>query len=261
VNLTALRTRARKLLKESIAQCGIEIRRVPRSLLKNSDDMLLPTLEHLALRRQLDLGGEPFYFLQIGAYDGRTGDPIFLCARKYGWHGMLVEPQPRYFEALRTNYGPAPDLVFKNVAVSDRREQRLLYTIREDSNRQSHWAPQMASFDKGYLLGQGFMEEDLAAVAVECVTVDDLLDELPSARLDLLQIDVEGYDFEVLRRFNFDRCKPSIVRFEHKHISRRDHDSSVRLLLRHGYQIAVEREGDTMAWLRRSTETPSQCSS
>lgn len=212
--------------------------------------MLRPTLDDGVAQRLLELGDDPFVFLQIGAFDGKTGDPLCRYVEKFHWHGVLVEPQPRYFAALQKNYASAPNLIFKNVAVSDRRETRYLYTVLGDSVHQSEWAPQMASFDKDYLLREGFRESDLTATVVQCVTLDDLLDEVPHDRLDLLQIDVEAYDYEVLRRFNFERCRPRIVRFEHKHLGRSDHDAAVRLLLDHGYHVAVEPAGDTLACWR-----------
>jgi len=58
-------------------------------------------------------------------------------------------------------------------------------------------------------------------------------------RVDLLQVDVEGYDAEVVRMFDFDRWRPSIVNFEHTHLSPRDHESAMRHLVSHGYQIAT----------------------
>jgi FkbM family methyltransferase len=246
----AVYRRARAVVRGAFARFGLQIRRVPPSLLRAPDETLCPALEHLVAMRQLQLGAEPFTFLQIGAFDGKTGDPIFDFVKRFGWRGLLVEPQPAYFRALKENYRALNTLIYKNVAVSDRRETRPLYTIREDSPRQSQWAPQMASFDREYLLGEGFADDDLATITVECVTTDDLLDELGTDLLDLLQIDVEGHDYEVLQSFNFSRCKPAIVRFEHKHLSRADHDASVRLLLREGYQVAPERAGDTLAWRR-----------
>ena len=39
-----------------------------------------------------------FYFIQIGANDGRDRDPLNHVIRKYGLRGLLVEPLPSTFD-------------------------------------------------------------------------------------------------------------------------------------------------------------------
>lgn len=43
----------------------------------------------------------------------------------------------------------------------------------------------------------------------------NLLREMGITRVDLLQIDTEGYDYEVLRTFPFDLSLPVLICFEH----------------------------------------------
>jgi hypothetical protein len=40
------------------------------------------------------------FFVQIGANNGLTDDPIRQFVTKYHWHGVLVEPQPQVFQQL-----------------------------------------------------------------------------------------------------------------------------------------------------------------
>ena len=47
---------------------------------------------------------------------------------------------------------------------------------------------------------------------------DTLLDRHHVKKIDLLQIDVEGYDYELLKSFNFERIKPQLIRYEHRHL-------------------------------------------
>jgi hypothetical protein len=67
--------------------------------------------------------------------------------------------------------------------------------------------------------------------------------------VDLLYIDAEGYDFELLKVFDFDRLAPEIVRFEHVGLSRGEWDEAVRLLAHHGYRT-VREEYDTTGYRR-----------
>src|SRR5580698_10060540 len=45
------------------------------------------------------------FFLQIGAHDGLTKDPIAPLVRQHHWRGLLVEPQKQVFAQLIKNYG------------------------------------------------------------------------------------------------------------------------------------------------------------
>jgi hypothetical protein len=41
------------------------------------------------------------FFLQVGANDGLMDDPIHFLVRKYGWCGVLLEPDRSFSSALK----------------------------------------------------------------------------------------------------------------------------------------------------------------
>jgi FkbM family methyltransferase len=206
-------------------------------------------LEHLIALRLLE--GTDLFVVQIGAFDGCTGDQIHKWITRYGWPGILVEPQPRYFTELQRTYVAQSGLTLRNVAISDKRETRTLYTIRDDVLGLPEWAPQVASFDRAVVDRHGLRgpdgEDIVAPYEVQCVPLSDLLRGVD--HIDVLQIDVEGYDAEIIRMFDFDTYRPRIVRFENRHLARPDHDGAVRRLLDHGYLVALTGP-DTIAWRR-----------
>ncbi len=59
------------------------------------------------------------FFLQIGAHDGVSYDPIHHYVRQYHWNGLLVEPQPAIFQKLKQNYAGEKQLLFENSAVAN----------------------------------------------------------------------------------------------------------------------------------------------
>ena len=67
-------------------------------------------------------------------------------------------------------------------------------------------------------------------------------------RFDFLQIDTEGYDYEVIKSVPFDRCKPKIIQYENKHISDTDHRMWGSLLIEQGCTVVVY-DGDALAYL------------
>ena len=96
----------------------------------------------------------------------------------------------------------------------------------------------------GHHAGSGIR---IGGTPVRCLTFDDLLADVDY--VDLLYIDAEGYDFELLKLFDFDRLAPEIVRFEHVGLSQGEWDEAVRLLAHHGYRT-VREEDDTSGYRR-----------
>jgi hypothetical protein len=83
---------------------------------------------------------------------------------------------------------------------------------------------------------------------VRSLTFATLLKEIGRERVDLLQIDTEGYDAELLRLFDIPSRKPPIVRFEHTNLDRQDYEYCLTLLVDQGYRIAIC-GADTLAYL------------
>jgi FkbM family methyltransferase len=229
----------------------VRLERAPKALLGRRERELTPSLEHVAAHRMLERD-VAFFFVQIGAFDGVSGDPLHRLIVRHGWRGVLAEPQREHFERLEDTYRRQPGLTLRQVAVADRRGVRTLYTVapRDDHPQ---WAPQVASFDRAQVMRHAGsmpgLAERVQPVQVHCVTLDDLLGEAPDGVVDLLQIDVEGYDAELIRMLDLERWQPAIVRFEHKHLSRRDHDAAVQRLLDHDYRVGIEPGGETLAIL------------
>jgi FkbM family methyltransferase len=243
------------LLGRLLAFRGLALRQLPRTVIDRPESELKIGFEHVVTHRMAHQS--EFFFVQIGAFDGQAGDPIHRFVTTYGWRGILVEPQKRYFSRLIATYGDQPNLVFRNVAVGERREKKILYKIREGVPGLPAWAPQAASFDRSTVLSHREIIPDLEKLIdteeVDCITLDDLLGEVPVPEIDLLQIDVEGYDHEIIRMLDFGRFAPSIIRFEHKHLSPRDYEASLQRLVRHGYRVAQEGP-DTLAYRSRPAE-------
>lgn len=197
--------------------------------------MLQIDLDYVVAHRMLH--SPLFYFVQIGAFDGRSGDPIYEHVRRHGWRGVLVEPQPYYFGQLKAAYEHVPGLLLRNVAISRQRGTRPIYKVK-DRPGLPFWAPQLASFNRS-LVQAHFPDLDLDETWVECITLDDLLIEADSDHIDLIQIDVEGYDAQIIELLDLDRWKPAIVNFEHKHLSPADYATALDKLIAHGYRLTA----------------------
>jgi FkbM family methyltransferase len=189
---------------------------------------------------------EDFFVLQVGACDGVMADPIHKWIKKYNWRGILVEPQQNEFERLRINYRDNSKLSFENVAIAGADGLRPFFRVK-DERIEAEWQRGVASL----VATPKFVREDMVVTEmVRCITFNTLLNRHHVERIDLLQIDVEGYDYELLKSFDFERIRPRLIRYEHLHLTGSDRRSCRTYLKREGYEI-LEMKYDTGAILRR----------
>jgi FkbM family methyltransferase len=177
---------------------------------------------------------EDFTFLQVGAFDGVSNDPIHGIVREFGIRGLIVEPQRDAFEMLRRNYADHPQVLLVNAAVSVQEGTRDFFTVKDSSE-------QVASFDRNHLLKSGVPAERIVCTNIRCHTLDGLRLQHGFRTFDLVQIDAEGYDFEIIKTIDFGAASPSLIRFEHIHLSERDCTECVRMLAQQGYRFLSEK--------------------
>jgi FkbM family methyltransferase len=189
----------------------------------------------LAVRRTAAERGENFFFVQIGALDGVTADPIYRYVREYHWNGLLVEPQPEAFEHLLQNYSAEPQLQFVNAAIGHDHGNAALYTIP------CHGRPTvlqgMASFDARLIRRQLSRRVPIIRRTVPTLPLQSLLARYGVVAIDLLQIDVEGFDYEVIKMVDFEMLHPRIIHYEHIHLSEVDRRACQKLLAGQGYRL------------------------
>ncbi len=193
------------------------------------------------------------FFLQVGAFDGTSGDPLSPLIEKHSLTGVLVEPQREFFDRLCSNYarfGPSR-FTFVNAAVGAKDGTSPLYKIKPWPNA-PEWVHQHASFDRDTVMKLRnvipHVESLIEVEHVRSLTFTTLFKEIGREQVDLLQIDAEGYDAELLRLFDIPRRKPAIVRFEHINLNKQDQERCLTLLVDQGYRIAIC-GADTLAYL------------
>ncbi len=211
-----------------------------------------PSLEILDLLQFVlaDYGKtDDFFFVQIGAFDGVTADPIYELVRSQNWHGVLVEPQVEAFERLQENYAGQDGLQFFNVAICDHDGEIELFT-RPDGMVQA------ASLERHLMKKPGRRGRQVVARCVTAWTLATLLEKAAApSQIDLLQIDAEGMDYRIIRSIDFQRIRPAVIRYEHMVLRERDRNACLELLAGHGYRFLLE-DSDTTAYLGRNPSAP-----
>ena len=181
------------------------------------------------------------FFIQVGANDGLQADLIHHFVRRYRWSGVSVEPVPQFFEALVKNYAGADGLIFEKKAIAEQEGWLPIYRLRDDNDHLPEWHRGLASFDRQTILSHETeipgIENYIIEEMVEAVSVPTLLARHAVARIDLVLIDTEGYDYKVLKQFDFVKYRPELVIYENKHLSPDECAASINLLEAAGYRI------------------------
>ncbi len=192
---------------------------------------------------------QKFFFIQVGANDGVTGDDLRKYILQYKWHGVLVEPVPYVFERLKNNYKGVENLEFLNCAIGIETATSKFYSISEtDSNGQNLFdayadfkIDQLSSFNKETILKHEYMHPDFKNLIVETeiptLGINELLFKYPNQTIDLLQIDIEGFDFELLDALDLGNKAPGILIFEHQHMPESKYREILRKLKSYHYQF------------------------
>jgi FkbM family methyltransferase len=184
-------------------------------------------------------------FVQIGSNDGIKLDPLraHILARR--WRGVLVEPIPYLYAQLKANYAAcAGRLVFENVAIATTEGTLPFYHLARVADAKAaglpNWYDALGSFRRDVIAAHVSVipdiERRIVEVAVPAITFDTLCRRNGLARIDLLHMDTEGYDFELLKSIDFTRHRPVLVIYEHTHLSRADQAAARAYLEGHGYE-------------------------
>jgi len=178
------------------------------------------------------------FFVEFGATNGVEASNTFLLEKEFGWHGILVEPNVVYHEALDRN---------RNCII----DKRLVWDVSGEEI-------DFLSMDESYI---SVAKEDLRLLEVDVarrsrvdvvksISLDDLLHDYASPEvIDFLSIDVEGSEFRILKSF-FERNNFKVRLFVIEHNWRDDAHKLKGLLEEQGYELVHENLSHRDFWFR-----------
>ena len=249
-----MKAKVKRVAQRALRRGNFELVKKPRVLLDTPRAELLVSLDMVA-RNLAYLNGGELKFVQVGANDGIMADPLRHLILQHGWSGILLEPQPDLFEQLTENYREQPQLILKNAAIDRKDGEKMLYRARADyfANFQRkdelEWVKGAASFDRAALESIPHIDGYIEEVPVQAISFDSLFEQTDFGHVHLLQIDTEGFDYEIIKMFDIAQRKPEIVHFEHKMLSQRDLSNCLKMLIKLGYLLTQIGGEDTLAYL------------
>jgi len=169
--------------------------------------------------------------VQVGANDGETGDALRRYIANSAWTGLLIEPHPEAFASLQRLYVNAGDRI-KLVNKAITQHQATVELLEPDTRFGSQTATIVP--DSGWAKSCPIKR----TFQVEGIPLSTLLKEHDMQRVDVLQIDVEGYDFEAMTTLDFSVTRPSLISYEDRHFfPPKKRTEVVNFLRERGYKV------------------------
>ncbi|XP_042884920.1 uncharacterized protein LOC122261384 [Penaeus japonicus] len=155
------------------------------------------------------------FFLEAGALDGYYQSNTFFLERDYNWTGLLVEPNPVFFQSLLTRHRRAwaTDLCLGTKPYPVKTE---FWVHTGPDPEQSLIAASRSGLLKEHL--ENYEKEGLesgSVVEVNCVPAISILSALNVTQIDLFSLDIENAELDVMQWFPFDRVHVEVLVVEH----------------------------------------------
>ena len=187
------------------------------------------------------------FFVEAGANNGLAQSNTLYFEKYYGWKGVLVEPIPELADQCRKN---RPGSVVENAALVP-----FDFGARSIAMRYCG----LMSLVKGAMKSEA---EDLSHVKIGCEiqkitsyevqvparTLTSVLDQYQVGGIDLMSLDVEGFELNVLRGLDLDKYRPKFILVEARF------REEINSHLKPYYEVAAElSEHDVLYQVRSST--------
>jgi len=183
-------------------------------------------------------------FVMIGANDGTTEDPISeILLADSRWRGVLIEPVPYCFRRLATTFHDSQRFALEQVAIGKAAGVASLYYVDESavdkSGNRPFWFDQVGSFDRDHVLKHvgAALGQRIVECSVEVCLLSDILRKHNIDGIHFLQIDTEGYDYEIVKTLDLANHAPSAILVEHSHLPSTDKEEMLNLLRANGYKV------------------------
>ena len=149
-------------------------------------------------------------FLDIGACYPITISNTYHFETFKGWNGLAIEPDPTYYKL----FSEGRKCIVENVAI-------------HPTETEMWYKP----------LNNLVESKDDDSIRVECARLDTLLEKHNITKVDLISIDVEGYEEQVWSSFDWKKYSPEVMIVEHTEMGQYNDGFAKKLLADPDYEL------------------------
>jgi len=181
---------------------------------------------------------ETIHFIQIGS-NNQICWPIEAYINER-WQSVLIEPITKKAEELRKKYHES-NFSIENIAISDKNEKKVFYSI-EAGNDSPSWVSYLSSFKTFNIewLKENYKDIKINELILDTLTYKDIVKKYNLKKVNILQIDTEGYDFKILNSIDLTKFDIDLIIFESKHLSKFEKSKIRNLAKRNNYAFFEE---------------------
>jgi FkbM family methyltransferase len=154
------------------------------------------------------------FFIEAGANDGFAQSNTYYFEKHLGWQGILVEPIPElYRKCVRQR---PKSIVFNCALVSADYEDETVKMMYSNLMSLVKGARKSEIADLEHIRrGMQIQKlEETYEIEVPARTLTSILDKVNIEKIDILSLDVEGYELNALRGFDFSKYQPKYILVE-----------------------------------------------
>eukprot|EP00122_Pirum_gemmata_P007401 Pgem_evm1s6793 len=154
-------------------------------------------------------------FVEIGGYDGVTGSNTYYMEKNLNWTGLVVEPNP---EAYKKCVQSRPRSVVIDKAIYEYDHSEIEFRIpvgREIEGGQGQLSAMVDHIRPDNLWKFKDSYDQSNVITVKTVNINTLLKNTGLKHIDYLSLDVEGYELDILKQWDFCRFPVDFLTVEH----------------------------------------------
>jgi FkbM family methyltransferase len=163
------------------------------------------------LAQHLDFDGG--FFIEAGANDGRRYSNTLYFEKYQSWSGLLIEPIPELARQCRLN---RPNCIVENAALvpADYEQETIDMRYCDLMSLVKGGMKSREEEDEHIRLGVECQSVETHELTVAARALSDILDQHGIAEIDLLSLDVEGFELAALKGLDLDRHRPRFMLVE-----------------------------------------------
>jgi FkbM family methyltransferase len=184
-------------------------------------------------------------FIQVGGAADPQRDPLQEIVLRSQWHGVVVEPIPRFADQLKSIYAPTSRVSVEQAAIASADGEQPFYydslSLPGPGTPMGGGSRAAGALCREILYFPGTYHADLDESVVEVVTptltFQSLCDRHGIERVDVLRIDTAGDEAEILAQVDLGRFRPKVIAYDHSLLGLGVRHAAIQRLAARRYEV------------------------